>query len=64
MKSTIFVKGKRITSLSQLENILVDRDEWVYFKDRPKHPEVIRHMPFGVVQHAIEIGLLSEAVKR
>ena len=60
MKKHKFAKGKRIDSIAELEDALVN-GSWVYWNDIPKHPSILWHMHLRTLRYAITLGILYVA---
>ena len=54
-------KGFVIYRLDELWEML-DNGQWVYWRDRPKHPGFIMSMPFRVLAKAIEATIICGAI--
>jgi len=58
-----FKQGKAITRIDELMEILIINKEWVYYKDKPKHPEFILHMQLKTVIQGLTNRCFKEAIK-
>ena len=58
-----FKQGEVISRIDELMKILVINKEWVYYKDRPKHPKFILNMPLKTVIQGLTNRCFKEAIK-
>ena len=58
-----FKQGEVISRIDDLMKILIINKEWVYYKNRPKHPEFILHMQLKTVILGLTNRCFKEAIK-
>lgn len=58
-----FKKGAQISDLDTLATVLKEL-HWVFYKDKPLHPNFIRNMNFGTVLGGIKGGRFFHAESR
>lgn len=58
-----FKQGEVISRIDDLMEILVINKEWVYYKDRPKHPEFILNMTLNTVIQSLLNQCFRKAIK-
>ena len=58
-----FKQGEIISRIDELMEFLVIKKEWVYYKDKPKHPEFILHMQLKTVIQGLTNRCFKEAIK-
>jgi len=55
--------GQEIWDIDTLVKLLILHGEWVYYKDRPKHPEFILHMQLKTVIQGLTNQCFKRAIK-
>ena len=55
-------KGRCFRSMMEFHWWVSDKERWVYWRDRPKHPSVIMNMTYLVVRNAVRRGTIIEAI--
>ena len=58
-----FKQGEVISRIDDLMKILIINKEWVYYKNRPKHPEFILHMQLKTVILGLTNRCFKKAIK-
>lgn len=58
-----FVKGPALNTTSSLLFVL-ERGEWVYLRDTPKHPSVIKNMSLSTLEGMVRAGVLYYAIRQ
>jgi len=61
MRRKKFQKGREIQTIQDLAWVLA-QGAWVYWRDVPRHPLVIRNMMFSTLQAACQHGIIHEAI--
>jgi len=61
-KKRKFRPGERLWSMWGLECAIRDGN-WIYLRDKPKHPSILENMTFATLQGFIRRGMLRVAVQ-
>ena len=62
-KKKKYEPGQEIWGIDTLVRLLILHKEWVYYKDKPKHPEFILHMQLKTVIQGLANRYFKEAIK-
>ena len=60
MRKPKFKKGAQVKSLNELIDLIL-YGSWVYWADRPKHPNVLANMTVSSLRAGIRAGVVFEA---
>jgi len=61
-KGRMFCKGPVLTSLDDLSRCTLS-GQWIYWNDKPLHPGWIISMQFRTIRDALDMGILSLAIR-
>jgi len=60
MNKRKFRRGKQLTTLTDVIEA-INKGEWIYWKDTPKHPRILGNMSLVTLLRAVENRILFEA---
>ncbi len=58
-----FSRGLKIRTVGYLAEVL-ERGKWVFYNDRPKHPDFVIQMTFKAIQNGIRRGCFWETIEQ
>jgi len=62
VKTTIYSKGEPFASFAEFIETVIEREQWAFWGETPKHPGIFRSMTVATLRGAVHRGTICRAI--